>query len=251
VRVAVANQKGGTGKTTTVVNLAAAIAETGLRVLVVDLDAQANATTWLGAEQDKYDTLSVLLRDAEIDEAAVPSNVPGVEVVPATSELSSVERALANDVGVELRLRAALDRATPRDVVLIDCVPALSLLTVAGMAAADTVLVPVLPGALELEAVAQLLGTVEKVAEALAPHLAVGHLLVCGAGTRTRMDRDVIAALRRRFPRETMQTVIGRTVRLAEAYARRQPITVYDPTGKAAEQYRAAAAELLAARRTA
>lgn len=251
MRVAVANQKGGTGKTTTVVNLAAAIAETGRRVLVVDLDAQANATTWLGAAPDKFDTLSVLLRDAGIDEAAVPSNIPGVEVVPATSELSSVERALASDVGVELRLRAALDRATARDVVLIDCLPALSLLTVAGMAAADTVLVPVLPGALELEAVAQLLGTVDKVAEALAPDLAVGHVLVCGAGTRTRMDRDVVATLRRRFPRETMQTVIGRTVRLAEAYARRQPITVYDPTGKAAEQYRAAAAELLAARRTA
>lgn len=243
--IAVVNQKGGTGKTTTTVNLAAAIAETGRSVLVVDLDSQRNATTWLDATPGEYDVLSVLLREATVDQAAVPSAVPGVEVLPATKELRGVERGLSGTPGVELRLRAALTQARPRDVVLIDCLPALGLLTVSGLAAADEVLVPVLPGGIELEAVAELVGTVAEVGEGLNPGLHIGHVLVAGADLRQRLDVDVIAALRARFPAETLTTVIGRSVRIRESYNHAQPVTVFDPTGKASDQYRAVAAELL------
>lgn len=248
--IAIVNQKGGTGKTTSTVNLAAAIAETGRTVLVVDLDSQRNATTWLDATPGEYDVLSVLMREATVDQAAVATPVPGVEVLPATRDLAGVERGMAGKPGAELRLRAALAKARPRDVVLIDCLPALGLLTIGGLIAADEVLVPVLPGVLELQAVVELVGTVSEVGEELNPGLRIGHVLVVAADPRQRLDADVIAALREQFPDETMQTVINRSVRIREAYGNRQPVTVYDPTGKASEQYRAAAAELLQHERT-
>jgi chromosome partitioning protein len=248
--IAVANQKGGTGKTTTTVNLAAAIAETGRSVLVVDLDSQRNATDWLGAQTGALDVLSVLMREASLDEATVASAVPGVEVVPATSELAGVERGLSAKPGVELRLRKALAEARDRDVVLIDCLPALGLLTVSGLVAADEVLVPVLPGGVELQAVAELVDTVGEVADGLNPGLRIAHVLVVAADLRQRLDTDVIAALRTRFPEATLDTVIQRSVRIRESYTRRAPVTVTDPTGRAAAQYRAAAAELLTRERT-
>lgn len=251
MRIAVTNQKGGVAKSTTVVNLAGAIAETGRSVLVIDLDAQADATRWLDAKPGESDVLSVLLREATVDEAVVPCVVPGIEVLPATSELAGAERSLSSQVGIELRLRTALARARPRDVVLIDCPPSLGLQTVGGLAAAETVLVPVVPGVLELHAVAALAETVDQVADALAPGLAIGHILVSAATPRTRIDRDVVASLRRRFPDQLMKTVITRSTRLREAAAARKPITVWDPGSGAAEQFRAAAAELLGTAATA
>jgi len=248
--IAVANQKGGTGKTTTTVNLAAAIAETGRSVLVIDLDSQRNATHWLGAEPGPVDVLSVLMREASLDEAAVSTPVPGVEVVPATSELAGVERGLSAKPGAELRLRQALAQARHRDVVLIDCLPALGLLTVSGLVAADEVLVPVLPGGVELQAVAELVDTVAEVADGLNPGLVIAHVLVVAAEPRQRLDLDVITALRQRFPAAMLDTVIGRSVRIRESYSRRSPVIVTEPTGRAAQQYRAAAAELLTRERT-
>lgn len=245
--ITVANQKGGAGKTTTTVHLAAAFAERGQRVLVVDLDQQCNATTWLGAAvgDEQPDVLSVLMRQATVDEAARGCGVDGVEVLPATPELAAVERHLGGTAGAELRLKTALQAATTRDVVLIDCPPSLGVLSSSGLAAATDVLVPVAAGSMELEAVARLSETVEEVGEALNPGLRIGHVLVCAVDLRRRLDQDVLAALQRAFPDEVMTTVISSSIRVREAYSHAQPVTMTDPTGKAATQYRAAATELI------
>ena len=245
VTLAVLNQAGGTGKTTTAVHIAAAAAESGHRVLLVDLDEQANATSWLGAKAGDVDVLSVFLKEATVEQATVPSIVPGVDVLPATDELSGLERALGGKPGAERRLRTALGKTEPRDLVILDCPPGLGLRSVSALAAATDVLVPVVPGAKELEAVGRLADTVEEAAEELNPDLTIGHILVCAADLRQRLDLDVIAALREAYPTQTMHTVITKSVRVRESYAHSQPVTVFDPHGKAADQYRQAAAELL------
>jgi len=242
--IAVINQKGGSGKTTTTVNIAAALAEQGHRVLVVDLDAQCSATRYLAARLGAADVLSVLLREAEVDGAAVNTVVAGVQVLAASAELYGVERHFGATAGAELRLRAALTRSTPRDFVLIDCPPALGLLAVSALTAATEVLVPVTTGAMELEAVAELRSTVADVAEALNPKVAIRHVLACRADSRRRLDADVLASLRTAFPAELLDTVITERVRLRESYSHRQPITLYDPHGEATKQYRAAATEI-------
>jgi chromosome partitioning protein len=242
--VTIVNQKGGAGKTTTAVHLAAACAETGARVLVVDLDQQCNATTWLDAKAGEHDVLSVLLKQASVDDATVDSVIPGVQVLPATSELAGLERHLGGSPGAELRLRSALQLLDAYDIVFIDCPPSLGLLSASGLAAATDVLVPVAAGSMELEAVGKLADTVTEVGEALNPGLTIGHVLVCAADLRRRLDQDVLAALERAFPDQVMHTVIGNSIRVREAYSHAQPVTTYDPTGKAAQQYRAAAAEL-------
>lgn len=242
--IAVINQKGGPGKTTTAVNIAAALAEQGSRVLVVDLDGQCSATRYLDAQPNGTDVLSVLLREAEVDQAAVPCAAAGVEVLAATRELYGLERHLAGKPGAELRLRSALARSSPRDFVLIDCPPALGLLSVSALAAATEVLVPVTTGSMELEAVAELRTTIADVAEALNPGVTIRHVLACRVDTRRRLDVDVLASLRAAFPDQVLDTVITERVRLRESYSHRRPITMYDPDGEAARQYRAAATEI-------
>jgi len=242
--IAVINQKGGSGKTTTAVNLAAALAEQDFSVLVVDLDGQCSASRYLDAQPSTIDVLTVLLREAEIDQALVDCAVPGVQVLAATRELYALERHLAGKAGAELRLRAALGRSTHHDFVIIDCAPALGLLSASALAAAGEVLVPVTTGSMELEAVAELRNTVADVAEALNPSLRIQHVLACRADTRRRLDTDVLTSLRNAFPTELLDTVITERVRLRESYSHRQPITLYDPHSEAAEQYRAAATEI-------
>lgn len=243
-RIAVINQKGGSGKTTATVNLAAALAGQGQRVLVIDLDPQRSATRYLGASAGAHDVLSVLLRDATVDEAVVPTAVERVQVLPASNELSGLERHLGGKAGAELRLKVALAASTPVDFVLMDCPPTLGLLAASALAAATEVLVPVPTGMMEVEAVAELRNTVADVAEALNPGLAITHVLACRADQRRRLDVDIIALLRKAFPTELLDTVISERVRLRESYAHQQPLEVFDPTCEPAGQYRAAAVEL-------
>lgn len=248
--IAVINQKGGSGKTTSAVNLAAALAEQGHSVLLVDLDGQCSATRYLGTTPGPLDALSVLLREAEIDQALTSCAVPNLDVLAATHELYGLERHLAGKPGAELRLRTALAAATPHDFVIIDCAPALGLLSSSALAAATEVLVPVTTGSMELEAVAEIRNTVAEVAEALNPGIAIRHVLACRADTRRRLDIDVIASLRAAFPDQMLTTVITERVRIRESYSNRQPITLFEPTGEAATQYRAAATEIIARRPT-
>jgi chromosome partitioning protein len=243
--IVVINQKGGTAKTTTAVNLAAAFAAASRTVLVVDLDEQCNATDHLDAAPGEHDVVSVLTKQADLDAAAVPSGTPGVEVVPASHELDGIERALGGKPGVELRLRTALAKARPRDIVLLDCPPSLGLLSANGLAAATEVLVPVAAGAMELGAVVRLQATLDEVAEALNPGLSIDHVLATRIDERRRLDQDVLASLGRAYPDQLLKTVIHENVRIKEAYSRRQPVLSYDPKGRAAEEYHAAALEIL------
>jgi chromosome partitioning protein len=243
--LAVATQKGGSGKTTTAVNLAAAAGEAGQRVLVLDLDPQASATKWLGVVPAR-DLLAVFTEGAPLAPLVQPTATPGVEVIPASPWLVGIDKVLAGEVGTEALLRPAV-AALPRcwDVVFIDCPPSTGLLSVAALVACQGVLVPVEASSMGLDGLASLIGTVERVRTRLNPELYIAALLACRV-TRTNLARDVVASLRERFGDLVLPTVIRESVRLQEAPSFAQPITAYDPEGRGAEDYRAAAGDLLA-----
>lgn len=244
--VAVTNQKGGSGKTTTTVNLAAALAERGLKVLVLDLDPQASASAWLGSKDGGRALLDVLAGAAKLDDVVQSTPLTGVDLAPASAWLASAEKQLAGEPGAELVFRKALGKATGRwDVALIDCPPALGLLTVSALAAADEVLVPCEPSAMALAGVARLVEMVDLVRDRLNDKLELAHVLACRVDPRTVIARDVVQALRDQFGARVFRTVVRESVRVREAFGFGQPITTYDPLGAGAEDYRAVAAELM------
>lgn len=244
--LAVTNQKGGSGKTTTAVNLAAALGERGLRVLLVDLDPQASASAWLGVKDGGRGLLDVLTANVDLADIVQETGAEGVAVAPASAWLASAEKALAGEPGAELVFSKALNRLPEGwDYVLVDCPPALGLLTISALAAVDEVLVPVELSPMALAGVARLSETVELVRSRLNERLELAHLVACRVDTRTNLSRDIVAALRQRFGPKVLAAVVRETVRLREAWSYGEPITVYDPHGAGAEDYRAIAAELL------
>jgi len=248
---AVANQKGGVGKTTTVVNLSASIALLGHRVLVVDLDPQGNASTGLGIDirslsRSVYD---VLLHDTPIEDAVQSSAVKGLFVVPANLDLAGAEIELVPVMGRETRLRKALERvASDYEYVFIDCPPSLGLLTVNALTAAQEVLVPVQCEYYALEGLAQLLRNIELVNNNLNPNLQVSTILCQMFDSRTRLSADVVKEVREHFGDKVLRTVIPRTVKIAESPSHGMPVVVLDPNGVGAEAYRAAAKEVVRGR---
>ena len=245
--LAVTNQKGGSGKTTTAVNLAAALGEAGRRVLVVDLDPQASASAWLGVKDGGRGLLEVFTDNGNVSDLVHETDAAGVDLVPSSAWLANVEKALAGEVGAELVLRETMAElpADRWDFVLVDCPPALGLLTVSALCAVREVLVPVEASAMAMAGLASLLKTVERVRDRLNPELAVAAVLVCRVDSRTNLSRDVVDHLRQRFGELVMDAVVRETVRLREAWSFAQPVTTYDPRGHGAEDYRAVAAELL------
>ena len=245
----VMNQKGGSGKTTTAVNLSAALGEAGQRVLVVDLDPQANASSWLGVTPDPDDRglLDVLAAGRRIDELIRATTAPGVDVVPASSWLVGADRALAGEPGAETILRRALERLpTDRwDFAFLDCPPGLGLLAVSALTATSALLVPVEASTIALAGLAGLLKTVQAVQDRLNPALHLSAILVCRVDARTNLSRDIVAQLRNRFGHTVLKTTIRETVRLREAWSFGQPVTVYASASAGATDYRAAARELL------
>lgn len=243
--VAVTNQKGGSGKTTTAVNLAAALAEQGVRVLVVDLDPQASASSWFGVRDDEHrGVLDVLAGNANLSDLARDTDVAGVAVVPGSAWLTSTESALAGEVGRETLLRRALATLPKRwSVVLCDCPPSLGLLSLSALVACREAFVPVETHVMALAGLAGLWQTVERVQERLNPELHVSGVLACRVDARTNLSREVVAKLRERFGSLVLDTVVRENVRLAEAPSYHQPITVYAPDSPGAADYRAVAGE--------
>lgn len=244
--IAITNQKGGSAKTTTAVNLAAALAEREKRVLVVDLDPQASASSWLGSVDEGRGLFEVLADNGNLTDLVRQSNVEGVDLVPASPWLVGAEKALASEPGAEAVLRGALSRLPPRwDFVLLDCPPSLGLLAVSALTAAREVLVPVEARVMALAGLAGLTRTVERIQERTNPDLVLTGILACRLDSRTNLSREVVESLRSRFGRLVFRATVRENVRLAEAPSFRQPITTYAPRSSGAEDYRAVAAELL------
>lgn len=246
--VAVTNQKGGVGKTTTAINLGAALADEGARVLVVDIDPQANATTGLGINWRERDVTmyQVLLDEVPLAACRIATAVPRLDVAPSSLDLAGAELELVSAFSRELRLRRAIDPLrTEYDLILVDCPPSLGLLTVNALAAADEVLVPVQCEYYALEGLGQLIQNVELVQRSLNPALRISTLVLVMYDARTKLAEQVADDVRRHFPTEVCRTVIPRSVRLSEAPSYGQPITSFDPTSRGAIAYRDLAREVL------
>jgi chromosome partitioning protein len=245
--MAVANQKGGVGKTTTAVNLGACLAELGYRVLVCDLDPQGNASTGLGLnprnmQSSMYD---VILNDVPLEDCVEPSSVRNLFVAPASLDLAGAEIELVPAFSRELRLKKAIQAAQDDyDFVLIDCPPSLGLLTVNGLAAATEVVVPIQCEYYALEGLGQLLRNVALVQKNLNPTLEVSAIICVMYDARTKLSDQVVQEVRSHFGDKVCRNVVPRTVRLSEAPSYGQPIIAFDPTSRGAIAYRELAKEV-------
>jgi len=228
---AVANQKGGVGKTTTAVNMAACIAEAGYDTLLVDLDPQCNATVALGQSRElEPNVYGCLLGDADLARAAVPTGIERLQLVPSVPDLAGATVELPRLAGSEGRLRDSLPAARERFAqIVLDCPPSLGPLTVNALVAADRVIVPVQAEYLALEGLAQFLDTLGLIQRELNPRLEVAGMLLTMYDARTRLARDVERELRRHFPELVFQTVIPRNVRISEAPSYGRAVIHHDP----------------------
>jgi len=245
--LAVANQKGGVGKTTTSVNLGAALAELGFRVLVIDLDPQGNATTGLGIDARNFELsmYDVLMRDCSLEDCVEPTSMKNLFVAPATIALAGAEIELVPAFSRELKLKRAIESVIDDfDYVLIDCPPSLGLITVNALAAATEVLVPIQCEYYALEGLSQLMRNVHLVASNLNPRLDISTIVLTMYDARTKLADQVATEVRNHFGAKVCRIVIPRTVRLSEAPSFGQPITAFDPASRGAIAYRELAKEV-------
>ncbi|EOH83319.1 AAA family ATPase [Enterococcus asini] len=247
--ISVANQKGGVGKTTTTVNLGACLAFEGKKVLLVDIDAQGNATSGVGIRKPDVvkDIYDVLVNEESIEEAILPSSREGLDIVPATIQLAGAEIELTSMMARESRLKSALEEIRDRyDFILIDCPPSLGHLTINAFTASDSILIPVQCEYYALEGLSQLLNTVRLVQKHFNPGLKIEGVLLTMYDARTNLGAEVVEEVRRYFQENVYDTIIPRNIRLSEAPSHGLSIIDYDPSSRGAQVYLALAKEVLA-----
>jgi chromosome partitioning protein len=244
--LAIANQKGGVGKTTTAINLGAGLGALERRVLLVDCDPQGNATRGLGAKADSPHLYHVLTGEAEIAATIRSSGFPNLDLIPAQRDLVGLEVELVGEAGWEERLKNVLRQLASRyDTILLDCPPSLGHLTVNALTAADGVIVPLQCEYFALEGISELVSTVQRVQGGLNRRLAIAGILLTMYDDRTNLSRDVADEIRRHFGAKVFDTIVPRNIRLAEAPSHGLPIFQYDIKSRGAEAYLALAREVL------
>lgn len=247
--IAIANQKGGVGKTTTSVNLGAGLAQVGKKVLLVDIDAQGNATTGVGIEKSELDQCiyNVLVEDADVQGAIQKTATENLDVLPATIQLAGAEIELVPTISREVRLQRALQPIRDEyEYIIIDCPPSLGLLTINALTAADSVIIPVQCEYYALEGLSQLLNTVRLVQKHLNKNLAIQGVLLTMLDARTNLGIQVIDEVKKYFRDKVYRSIIPRNVRLSEAPSHGKPIMQYDAKSRGAEVYLDLAEEVIA-----
>lgn len=244
--IAIVNQKGGSAKTTTAVNLGATLTEEGKRVLLIDVDPQGSSSKWLRSFNTEKGIYDVFVENTSISDIIRDTCIEGLTIIPSSKWLIGIDKALASEVGAETILKRKIEEMGARwDYVLIDCPPALGLLSLNALVAADEVLVPLETRVMALDGLAQLLKTIETVKSRLNPKLKLNGIVPCRVDKRTRLSMDVIEDLRKRFNGSVYDVCIRETVKLAECPSFGQPITLYDGKSPGAEDYRTLAKELI------
>ena len=247
--IGIINQKGGVGKSTTAINLGAALGEQNTQVLLVDLDPQGNTTSGLGVEksQVKHCIYDVLLNDVPIEEVIIPDVSPGLDLVPATINLAGAEVELVSEIARESRLKDALGGLRGKyDYIFIDCPPSLGLLTVNALVGSDKLIIPIQCEFYALEGVTKLLDSMKRVKSRLNPALDIYGVLLTMYDARTTLSKEVVEEVRRFFGNKVFDTLIPRAVKMSEAPSYGQPITQYDPNGRGAKAYTSLAKEVIA-----
>lgn len=249
--LAILNQKGGSAKTTTAVNLGSALAEKKKKVLIIDIDPQGSASSWLGFKNPTKGLFTIFTENGSIADIVCNTAIAGLDIIASSPWLISADKTLAGEVGAETILKRSIDglKDKPWDYILIDCPPTLGIMSLNALTAAHKVLVPLETHIMAVQGLAQLLNTITTVKDRLNPSLEIDGILPCRVNKRTRLSQDIIEDLRKRFNGQVYQTTIRESVKLAEAPSFGKPITTYDSKSSGAEDYRNLAMEIIKRRK--